>query len=217
MDFNANTLLSAQLHDLKNQMQALLDVESELSDALSLTPQQQSLMDKLQQHSHSLSHRLVELLSILKIQNQAFKPSIEEHWLMDTIAPLVKEFFQLHGLSIEANFDDDINQFYDEQLVVIALHNAFLNALQAGASKVRIDVEEHDDGHWVIALHDNGPGFDNSQISNQGNYLPHGTDSGLGLYLIEQALKAHTRKQKTGSIEIGESCMNGALLRLIFP
>jgi K+-sensing histidine kinase KdpD len=72
MSFDINTLLSAQLHDLKNQMQALLSVESELSDALTLNPEQQTLMHNLQRHSGNLSHRIVELLSILKIQNQAF-------------------------------------------------------------------------------------------------------------------------------------------------
>ena len=83
MSFDINTLLSAQLHDLKNQMQALLNVESELNEALNMNPEQQSLMDKLQQHSSNLSHRLIELLSILKIQNQAFQPNVDEHWLMD--------------------------------------------------------------------------------------------------------------------------------------
>jgi K+-sensing histidine kinase KdpD len=217
MSFDVNTLLSAQLHDLKNQMQALLNVESELCDALTLDPTQQSLMDKLQRHSNNLSHRLVELLSILKIQNQAFKPSIDEHWLMDTVTPLAKEFFQLHGLTIEANFDNDINQFYDEQLLCIALHNACMNALQVGANKVIMEVEEYDDGHWAISLRDNGPGFENTLLDEQGDYNPHGTDNGLGLYLIEQALKAHTRNQKTGTIEISNSSTKGALLRLIFP
>lgn len=217
MSFDINTLLSAQLHDLKNQMQALLSVESELNDALSLNPEQQSLMEKLQRHSNNLSHRLVELLSILKIQNQAFKPNIDEHWLMDTLAPLSQEFFQLHGLLIESTFDDDANQFYDEQLLGIALHNAFMNALQAGANKVSVQLEEFDDGHWVLTLQDNGPGFEESQIDDQGDFYPNGTQNGLGLYLIEQALKAHTRNGKSGAIEINNQTQQGALLRLIFP
>lgn len=217
MSFDINTLLSAQLHDLKNQMQALLDVESELNDALQLSPEQQSLMDKLQRHSNNLSHRLVELLSILKIQNQAFQPSVDEHWLMDSVSPLAKEFFELHGLNIEANFDHDFNQFYDEQLLNIALHNACMNALQAGANKVTIEVEEHNKGQWVVIISDNGPGFESSQIDDQGDYNPHGTDNGLGLYLIEQALKAHKRNGKTGSIDICNLPSEGAQLRLIFP
>ncbi|MFY0641949.1 MAG: ATP-binding protein [Bermanella sp.] len=217
MSFDINTLLSAQLHDLKNQMQALLSVESELNEALTMNPEQQSLMDKLQQHSSSLSHRLVELLSILKIQNQAFQPNIDEHWLMDTVSPLATEFFQLHGLTIEANFDDDFNQFYDEQLLNIALHNACINALQAGANKVTLEIEEHNDGHWVAIISDNGPGFNSSQIDDQGDYNPSGTDSGLGLYLIEQALKAHKRNGKTGTIAICNRPSQGAQLRLIFP
>jgi K+-sensing histidine kinase KdpD len=217
MSFDINTLLSAQLHDLKNQMQALLSVESELSDALSLNPEQQSLMHKLQRHSSNLSHRIVELLSILKIQNQAFKPNIDEHWLMDTIAPLSQEFLQLHGLLIESSIDEDANQFYDEQLLSIALHNAFTNALQAGASKINVSLNEFEDGHWVLVVYDNGPGFDDDQIDEQGDFYPNGAQSGLGLYLIEQALKAHSRNGKQGSIEINNQENQGAQLRLIFP
>jgi len=217
MSFDINTLLSAQLHDLKNQMQALLNVESELNDALSLNPEQQSLMHKLQRHSNNLSHRIVELLSILKIQNQAFKPNIDEHWLMDTITPLSQEFFQLHGLLIESNIDEDANQFYDEQLLSIALHNAFTNALQAGANTINITLNEFADGHWVLVVHDNGPGFNDEQIDEQGDFHPNGAQSGLGLYLIEQALKAHSRNGKQGCIEINNLENQGAQLRLIFP
>ena len=217
MSFNLNTLLSAQLHDLKNQMQALLNAESELCDALTLNPSQQVFMDKLQRHSSNLSHRLVELLSVLKIQNQGFTPSINEYWLMDIVTPLAQEFQQLHGFKIQCHFDEDSNQFYDEQLLSIALHNACMNALQAGANTMNIDLEEHTDGHWILVLQDNGPGFKDEQINDQGSFSPQGTDSGLGLYLIEQALKAHTRNQKTGGIEINNHVNNGAQLRLIFP
>ncbi|MGR6871915.1 sensor histidine kinase [Pseudomonas sp. HK3] len=217
MSFDINTLLSAQLHDLKNQMQALLSVESELIDALQLNPEQQALMDKLQGHSNNLSHRLIELLSILKIQNQAFRPNVDEHWLMDSISPLASEFLQLHQLTVNALFDNDFNQFYDEQLLNIALHNACMNALQAGASEVTINVEDHDDGHWVIIIDDNGPGFETDQIDDQADFTPHGADSGLGLYLIEQALQAHKRNGKTGSVIINNLPSKGAQLRLVFP
>ncbi len=217
MSFDINTLLSAQLHDLKNQMQALLNVQSELDDALQLDPQQQSLMDKLQRHSNNLSHRVVELLSILKIQNDAFKPSIEEHWLTDTITPLANEFFHLHGLTIESQFDEDFNNFYDEQLVGIALHNACINALQAGANKVVLTVDEFDDGSWSLSVKDNGPGFQDEQLTDQNTFDPQGTENGLGLYLIEQALKAHKRNGKSGSIALSNQADEGAQLQMNFP
>ncbi|NVK36351.1 MAG: HAMP domain-containing histidine kinase [Gammaproteobacteria bacterium] len=217
MSFDINTLLSAQLHDLKNQMQALLNVQSELNDAIQMDPEQQSLMDKLQRHSNNLSHRLIELLSILKIQNDAFKPSIEEHWLSDTITPLANEFYHLHGLTIESHFDDDFNNFYDEQLLGIALHNACINSLKAGANKVILNVEEFANGSWNLSVSDNGSGFSEDQLNDQNTFDPQGTENGLGLYLIEQALKAHKRNSQTGEITLSNNVDEGALLIMKFP
>lgn len=217
MSFDANTLLSAQLHDLKNQMQSLLIAHSELEEALDLNPQQQSLLEKVHDHSHCLNHRLVELLSVLKMQNQSFQPNIDECWLMDTLTPIAKEFYELHGVNIDLNFDEDVNQFYDEQLLNIAVHNACMNAFQAGANTITINIDERPDGRWQLNISDDGPGFNDTLLNHHNHFTPSGTQNGLGLYLIEQALFAHTRANKHGEISIQNSPGKGAILSLIFP
>lgn len=217
MAFDSNTLLSAQLHDLKNQMQLLLSAQSELKDALDLNPEQQSLLEKVQDHSHNLSHRLVELLSILKMQNQSFQPNVDENWLMDSLSPIAKEFYELHGVTIELDFDDDFNQFYDEQLLTIAVHNACMNAFQAGANAISISVNELDKGQWQVNISDNGPGFNDAQLNHEQFFNPSVGENGLGLYLIEQALHAHKRNGKHGQLKIKNLADSGAQLTLIFP
>lgn len=217
MAFDINILLSAQLHDLKNQMQSLLGAQSELEDALQLNPEQQVLLNNLQNHSNSLSHRLIELLSVLKLQNQSFQPNIDEGWLMDTLSPIAHEFHTLHGMTISLDFDEDFNQFYDEQLLTIAAHNACLNAFQAGANTLSFTVIEHEKGRWQLNITDNGPGFDNDLLNDENTFAPSGVESGLGLYLIEQALVAHKRNGMTGKVEIKNNPDHGAQVSLIFP
>ncbi len=216
MAFDFSTLLSAELHDIKNQMQALLTVQEDLADELVGHAQYQKSLDRIQKHSQVLNYKLIEMLSILKIQHQSFEPAEDEHWLIDTLNPIIHEFTELHDMKFELDFDADFNSFYDEQLLEIALHNIFVNANQAGANYFKIKIEEFDDGGWLIEVQDNGPGFD-SKLLAKGEFTPHGTKHGLGLYLIEQAVKAHKRNDKSGSIVLKNNPDLGACIQLIFP
>ncbi len=216
MAFDFSTLLSAELHDIKNQMQALLTVQEDLADELVGQSEYQKSLDKIQQHSKALNYKLIEMLSILKIQHQSFEPNEDEHWLIDTLKPIIHEFSSLYDMKFELDFDAEFNAFYDEQLLEIALHNIFMNANQAGAHAYILQVEEFDDGGWLINIKDDGPGFNAEQL-NKGAFSPHGTKSGLGLYLIEQAIKAHKRNDKMGRITIQNNPDKGACIELIFP
>jgi K+-sensing histidine kinase KdpD len=216
MAFDFTTLLSAELHDIKNQMQALLSVQEDLAEELVGQDQYQPSLDKIQQHSKALNYKLIEMLSILKIQHQSFEPSENEHWLIDTLEPITREFANLHGMNFKMDFDTDFNAFYDEQLLQIALHNAFMNANQAGAHEFILQVQEFDDASWLIKIKDDGAGFNPEQLS-KGEFSPHGTKNGLGLYLIEQAIKAHKRNGKSGSITIKNNPDQGACVELFFP
>ena len=216
MAFDYNTLLSAELHDIKNQMQALLNAQEDLGNALKEAPQFHGFMASVQQHSQLLNHKLLEILSILKIQNQAFTPTEDEHWLLDTLSPIVHEFNHSHGLMITHEVDPEFNGFYDEQLLEIAIHNSFMNAKQAGANRVNVSIEEFPDGHWLINIQDDGPGFQEKQLSDT-SFAIQGGKSGLGLYLIQQAIQAHKRNGQHGSIHIKNNDTKGACVQLIFP
>lgn len=216
MAFDTSTLLSAQLHDIKNEMQALLSLQSELAEQLAQQPEQAAIVARISEHSNSLNQRLIELLSVLKFQNTAFSPNEDEHWLIDTLTPICSDLKRLKDFEVNCAFDPEFNQFYDEQLLEIALTNIFGNAKQAGATAADIFIEEFEDGHWLIRIIDNGPGFEPEQLT-QGEFNPQGTSSGLGLYLIEQAMKAHKRNGAKGQLTLGNSENGGAEIQLMFP
>jgi len=216
MAFDISTLVSAQVHDIKNELQALQTIQDELAIELSNHPQATETLKKIQSHSHILNQRLIELLSLLKLQNQDFKISEDEHWLMDTLTPIQRHFGTHHDLDIRLNFDDDINGFYDEQLVNIAIHNIATNAVNAGAKTLTITVDDSQPPSWSILTEDDGPGF-SQEILDSSEWRPEGTDNGLGLYLIAQCIRAHCRAQQCGNIALANIPGGGAQHKLIFP
>lgn len=216
MSFNLNTLLSAELHNIKNLMQGLNSCHETLAEQLQGQGQYQDNLANIQLHSQNLNHRLIELLSILKLQNSDFNCSEDEHWLIDTLTPLIHEFKRLNNLEVITQFDADFNGFYDEQLLEIALRNIFTNANRAGATQVTVDIQESDDASWLIQLTDNGPGFKPKHLKQDG-FAPQGTQSGLGLYLIEQTISAHVRAGRTGKMQLCNHENGGAITQLIFP
>ena len=92
MAFDTSTLISAQLHDIKNELQAIQSIQDELASQLQNQPEAQTTLNNIQSHSLALNQRIIELLSLLKLQNQDFKVSEDEHWLMDTPYPHSKPF-----------------------------------------------------------------------------------------------------------------------------
>ncbi|EAT10695.1 hypothetical protein HF888_00340 [Bermanella marisrubri] len=216
MAFDDSILISGQLHDIKNQIQALLSDQHDLNEAIDHAHPARPIVEKLNLHGQGLKQRVVELLSILKLQHSGFKPCMEEHWLSDTLEPIINDYTQIHDVSVDLEIDEDFNSFYDDQLLSLAVRNALSNADQAGATNVKIFVEEYDDGHWRLFFIDNGPGF-NDSVLNQTQFIPQGTDHGLGLYLIQQVMKLHKRKDNIGFIELGNHEQGGAQLSLVFP
>lgn len=221
MPFDINTLLSAELHSIKNQMQALLSTQSDLADALSEHPEFHKQIQQVQLNGQMLSHNIIELLSVLKIQNTAFKPNVDEHWLCDSVALVIQSLGTLgKNVRIHLDFDPDLNAFYDEQLVSIAIHNCFVNSINAGANEIHVDAEELKAGSLNIIVSDNGPGFGPEQLA-KGEFKPQGAASGLGLYLMEQALAVHERTVSgqllKGSVSVDNHPKGGAQITLFLP
>lgn len=216
MAFEISTLISAQLHDIKNELQALQSIQDELAIEIAQYPQATATLSRIQSHSHTLNQRIIELLSLLKLQNQDFRVSEDEHWLMDTLTPIQQHFKTHHNLTIQLMFDDDVNGFYDEQLINIAIHNIASNAVKAGATELNVSVDESNPPSWSIITHDNGPGFP-QEILETSNWHPQGTDNGLGLYLIAQCIRSHCRANECGDLSLSNAPEGGAKHILNFP
>ena len=221
MAFDINTLLSSELHSIKNQMQALLTAQSDLADALRDEPAYTQKLAQCQQNGQQLNLKMVVLLSLLKIQNTAFQPHIAENWLCDTLALVIQDLGIMGAQTrIHLDFDQDLNGFYDEQLLSIAIHNGLVNAIKAGAKVIHVDVEELPHGSLNVVIMDDGEGFQEDQIGKQ-DFSLQGAASGLGLHLMEQAISAHSRqidgKTIKGTLSIGNQSQGGGKVTLFLP
>jgi len=215
MAIDATTLISAQLHDIKNEMQVMQNLQDELSEFLASQPKGLDVLTNLQKHSQALSQRLVELLSMLKLQNGDFQVNEDEHWLQDSLTPWKQGFERFEALTIHLPDDDDFSAYYDEQLLLIALNNVAMNALQAKASDLWISAQTHDHA-WRLICEDNGQGFDEATLEEQ-KMVPQGAQSGLGMYLISQVIEAHKRGNRQGQVILENREGGGAKVSLLFP
>lgn len=215
MGFDLNTLISAELHDLKNQLQSVLSIE----DDLLTSGAEQSLQEKLirlKNQTNLLKDKTIELLSVMKIKQEDFRASIFENYLSDSLDGIVPELqAQYPDCQISHAVDADTSAYYDEQLLCLALRNAIVNAAQAGASQVEISASEYKGG-LIICITDNGPGF---PADLTGKTIAHlsGTGHGLGLYLIDKVMALHTRGSNIGHIELINPAQGGGCIQLYLP
>lgn len=215
MSFDLNTLLSAELHDLKNQLQSVLSMEDDLLASGAEGAIQEKLI-RLKNQSNLLKDKTIELLSVMKMKQEDFRASIFENYLSDTLDGLLPELqAQYPGCQIKHSVDSDINAYYDEQLLCLALRNAIVNAAQAGASAVDISASEQNGG-LIICVADNGPGF---PADLTGKTIAHlsGTGHGMGLYLIDKVMALHTRGTNIGHIELVNPAEGGGCIQLYLP
>lgn len=215
MAFNLNTLLSAELHDLKNQLQNVLGIEDDLLSC-DATPVIQAKLVRLKNQTNLLKDKTIELLSVIKMKQEDFRASIFENYLSDSLDGLVPELqAQYPGCAISHDVDADSSAWYDEQLLCLALRNAIVNAAQAGASSVHISARENNGG-LIINVQDNGPGFPADLIGKNIAQLS-GTEHGLGLYLIDKVMALHSRGEQIGHIELSNPQGGGGCLQLCLP
>ena len=215
MSLDHTTLVSAQRHDIKNEMQVMQNLQDELVEFLAGQLRGLDVLNNLQKHSQALSQRLVELLSMLKLQNGDFQVNEDEHWLVDSLTPWKQSFERFEALTIHLPDDDEFSAYYDEQLLLIALNNIAMNALQAKATELWISISSQDQS-WSLICEDNGNGFDDTALEDQ-KMVPQGTQSGLGLYLISQVIEAHKRGNRQGLVRLENGDRGGAKVSLNFP
>lgn len=220
MSFDFSMLVASRLHDLKNDLHILIDLENQLKASdISFSSEQKKLFNKMLKQSLHIRHEFSQFLAVFKLDKQ-YKPSFQEHWITDFFELLQLQFTDLFpALSFKINTPEDLSWFFDDQLMKVAIHNLVINALKAGATEIQLNGEEAAD--WlVVHILDNGPGLPAEKLQLQtyestGGRLNHG----LGFLLVKQVCETHENHGKQGKIELSNRPEpdHGAHIRLYLP
>ncbi|ASP37981.1 hypothetical protein CHH28_04485 [Bacterioplanes sanyensis] len=205
-------LVGAVIHDLKNQLQSLLDYEQE---AIQQLPKQyHQHLTPILQRTNRLKNDTLQLVSLFRMGEHYHFP-LDDAWPMDTINDAIESTsIQFPTLTFDNNVDEHCQGFYSETLVHLALITLITNSAQAGATHLTFTADTND--ALTITVEDNGPGFPPEAL--EGDWQTTKRDgSGLGLYFVELIAQHHNQGEHKGRIDIANRSVKGARVTLLLP
>ncbi|MDK9559671.1 HAMP domain-containing sensor histidine kinase [Marinobacter sp. M216] len=216
-------VLASAVHDMKNSLGMLLNSLDELRADYDKAPNDSSRFNTLQYEAERMHNDLVQLLGIYRLGEEKLSAHIEEHFVPDFLsAHLARHTPLLNGLGIECHIEaQDINGFFDVDLLTGVLNNTINNALRYTRSRIRLTAEERN-GYLVIGVEDDGEGYPESmQHSGTLNFRSLDFDNGstsLGLFFASSIARLHCEGERTGSIKLHNgSSLGGGVFEIWLP
>ncbi|MGI9256056.1 MAG: HAMP domain-containing sensor histidine kinase [Salinispira sp.] len=206
-------------HELRTPLTAMLTSSEILNERLDLSnPQIKELYRQNHQSILRMKTLVDHLLSLSRLQGGIQHLNRQNCPLTET-ANAAAELIQGN---VEFIIDPDLpSAFVDRLSFIQVFRNCFENSLNAGASRIRVDSNEHsneNDGHIVFSITDNGSGIaekdipqvtkrfyrgatgqdeQHAQGSRNIRNKENSSGSGLGLAIVREIIHAHG-----GSLEI---------------
>lgn len=209
---NFEQLVSAIIHDLKNQLQSLLAYEHEALEQIP-THYHQYLAPILQR-TNRLKNDTLQLVTLFRLDERNHFP-MDDAWPRDTAQEAIEATqLQFPHIEFDNQIDADSQGFYNDSLMHLALITLITNSAQAGATRICLEAE-HDDS-LRITITDDGPGFPLSVLQGQqDSNKKEGT--GLGIYFVELIAEQHQYGEVTGYLSLQNLPSKGAKASLVLP
>lgn len=200
-------VIASAVHDMKNSLGMLLNSLDELRTEHGNSLAGTKSFNTLQYEAERVHNDLVQLLGIYRLDEQTLSAHIEEHYVPDFLMEhLARHTPLLEGLGIEYSVDaEDINGFFDDDLLTGVLNNTINNAIRYTRSRVRLTAREND-GYLVIGVEDDGQGYPESMqhsgtLSFKSLDFKSGSTS-LGLFFASTVAKLHNLGDRSGEIRL---------------
>ena len=220
------TLSVMVIHDIKNSL-ALLEADLE-----QLNHRADAADESLKAYKHciELKNRLINFLTLYKLEQADAKPNIAEvdleEFLQDMISGSQSVMMgRKHGRAIEVRVDEDKISIdskvkhkgvasFDEYLVDLAIESALNNAVRYAASTVSLWFEQTEN-QLAFFVYDDGPGISPSIHHDHKEFAEKESSTGLGMTLCKAVTAAHGG----GKVSLENVPESGALftLELNFP
>ncbi|WP_430460736.1 sensor histidine kinase [Thalassolituus sp. LLYu03] len=205
-------LVGAVIHDLKNQLQALLDYEQE---AIARIPKRyHNHLLPILQRTNRLKNDTMQMVSLFRLEQRDHFP-MDDAWPRDTVSDAIEATsLQFPTLSFSNDIDDDCQAFYNETLLHLALVTLISNSAQAGATQIRLSADDSEG--LTLCLEDNGHGFDEAVLSgDKDTTKTEGT--GLGLYFVQLIAEHHKLGEEHGRVTLTNRKEGGAKVCIHLP
>ncbi|AXS85034.1 MULTISPECIES: sensor histidine kinase KdpD [Marinobacter] len=216
-------VLASAVHDMKNSLGMLLNSLDELRSEQERALGESSRFNTLQYEAERMHNDLVQLLGIYRLGENNLSAHIEEHFVPDFLSEhLVRHTPLLKGLGIDCSVEaEEINGFFDEDLLTGALNNTINNAIRYTKSKIRLTAGERD-GYLVIGVEDDGKGYPDSMqhtgtLSFKSLDFKSGSTS-LGLFFASSVAELHSDGKRTGAIKLHNGgSLGGGVFEIWLP
>lgn len=216
-------VLASAVHDMKNSLGMLLNSLDDLRNEQSETVAKSPKFNTLQYEAERMHNDLVQLLGIYRLGENNLSAHIDEHFVPDFLSEhMARHTPLLEGLGIEFELDaDDVNGFFDDDLLTGVLNNTLNNALRYTREKIRLKATERD-GYLVIAVEDDGDGYPESmQHTGTPDFKTLDFNTGstsLGLFFASSVASLHTEGERTGSIRLyNGGSLGGGVFEIWLP
>jgi len=182
------TVLASTVHDMKNSLSLLMGQLDNLSLRLEVGSENQQAVSSIRYESSRINQSLMQLLTLYKLENNQLFIQISEVEVVDFIEDCIATHSLLaenNGIQLEVDCDDSIIWFFDQDMVGIAIKNILGNSIRYTGKQVIVSVKVVE-GHLVIQIDDDGPGYPENMIENPDQFIKkvnYSTGStGLGLF-----------------------------------
>jgi K+-sensing histidine kinase KdpD len=206
-DIAFSLVLASAVHDMKNSLGMLLNSLDELRQENEDSLGNSRKFNTLQYEAERMHSDLVQLLGIYRMDQKHLTAHTEEQFVPDFLSEhLARHTPLLEGLGIACSVEsDNINGFFDPDLLTGVLNNTINNAIRYTRSRITLTARE-EDGYLVIGVEDDGDGY--PEHMQRSGPLPfksldfkNGSTS-LGLYFASSVAAMHTNGDRTGSIRL---------------
>lgn len=224
IDFS--TVLASSVHDMKNSVGMLLaSLESLIEDTPPKNEEESRRFTVLQYEASRINGELIQLLTLYRMQSKVLPVRIDQHYVIDVLEDQMARnhlLVETGDIAMELQCDDNLNWYYDLDLIGSVVHNVIVNCVRYTKSRIRISAQQENE-YLRITVADDGPGYPDHMLKKPTSLLDELADvndggTHLGLYFAEKIAGMHRQQDKQGYVKLengGE--LGGGIFSLYIP
>jgi len=211
-----NIILANSVHDMKNSVGMLLAALDEIDTRCGpVNCASREQFSRLRYEGKRLSSNLVQILTLYRVNESAWTPNITENDAGEVLEECLLDnegLLALKGITIEMDCEEDLQGFFDQELVSGLISSVINNAFKYANRLIRIGAR-HENGYLALYVEDDGNGFPTFMLRGK-NPPTHGISfrsgsTGLGLYFAATIAALHRHGDRQGYITTDNDGIDG--------